>query len=195
MVAHRDPQREAQIRAILRREGADFVEFGLGQVAEKLAAARVVLAKSGTGSLEAALAGAPTVVVYRVANAFMSFAYRNYLSVPWFAAANLVAARSVLPERCFHTDEAWGWVAGQVEELWPYDAPRLRCLDQLADVQHRLGEPGASARAAQWVLAALGFPLQAAAPAAGMDSGPRYDSDVIAPSRRGGLLPGGRERS
>ncbi len=157
MIAHRDERRATTIRDILARESADFVDFAVGEVSEKLAAAHVVLAKSGTGSLEAALAGIPTVVIYRLANGFMSLAYRNYLTVPWFAAANLIAARTVLPERCFDQETGFDWAASEVEQLWDAGEARLRCLDQLADVQHRLGQPGASARAAHWVLAALGI--------------------------------------
>ncbi|HLU40017.1 MAG TPA: lipid-A-disaccharide synthase [Planctomycetota bacterium] len=157
LVAHRDPRRAEQIRAILAREGADFVSFTLGEVREKLAAAHVVLAKSGTGSLEAALAGAPTVVVYRLASALLTFAYRHFFSVPWFAAANLIAARTVVPERCFHRDDGWDWAAREVQRLWAGGPARLHCLDHLAEVQTRLGAPGASARVAHWVCGALGL--------------------------------------
>jgi lipid-A-disaccharide synthase len=155
-IAHRDPRREPAIREVLARHRADFVEFQLGDVAAKLAAAHVVLAKSGTGSLEAALAGAPNVVVYRVSSRFTMFVYRNYLTAPWFAAANLIAARAVVPEHCFADAAGFAAVGDDVERLWDAGETRLRCLDQLADVQHRLGAPGASARAAHWVLAALG---------------------------------------
>lgn len=157
MVAHRDPRYEDLIRSILAEHGADFVEFALGEVSEKLVAARVALVKSGTGSLETALAGTPSVVVYRMGGRFMHLVYRNYLTVPWFAAANLISARNVVPERCFITDDGWEWAANEVVGLWDAGEARLRCLDQLADVPHRLGEPGASARAAVWVLAALGL--------------------------------------
>lgn len=160
LVAHRDPLRQALIREILAREGADFVQFEVGGLTEKLTAARVALVKSGTGSLEAALLGTPAVVVYRVGGRIMSFAYRHFLSVPWFAAANLVAARSVVPEWCFHDERVWDSVAADVERLWHPGADRLQCLDQLADIPHRLGTPGASRRAAQWVLAALGYPAE-----------------------------------
>jgi len=163
MVAHRDQRREALIRAILQREGADFVRFELGAVGERLAAARVALVKSGTGSLEAALAGTPSVVVYRVAGRFWTFAYRHYLSVPWFAAANLIGATTVVPERCFHDRDGWDWAAREVERLWLPGEARMRCLDQLAEVPCRLGPPGASDRVARWVLAALGlFAVEAA---------------------------------
>ncbi|MEZ5965713.1 MAG: lipid-A-disaccharide synthase [Planctomycetota bacterium] len=157
MIAHRDPRRSELIRGIVAREGADFVFFEPGALDEKLAAARVALVKSGTGSLEAALAGTPTVVVYHLVGGFWSFAYRNFLTVPWFAAANLICGSPVVPERCFDGDAGWAWAADEVQRLWAAGEERMRCLNQLAEVRGRLGEPGASQRAAWWVLAALGL--------------------------------------
>lgn len=157
VIAHRDPRRVAHIQTIVAREGASFAHFDLGELGEKLASAQLVLAKSGTGSLEATLMGTPTVVVYRLPNAFMSFVYRHFLTVPWFAAANLIAARAVVPERCFHRDDGWDWATAEVLRLWPLAEPRLRCIDQLADVRYRLGDPGASERVAYILLHALGI--------------------------------------
>lgn len=157
MVAHRDPRRADLIRSILSREGADFVHFECGALGERIAAARVVLVKSGTGSLDAALAGTPNVVVYQLANSWLSLAYRHYFTVPWFAAANLICANTVVPELCFHGDDGWDWAATEVVRLWQPGEARMRCLNQLSEIPSRLGEPGASERAAHWVLAALGL--------------------------------------
>jgi lipid-A-disaccharide synthase len=150
------------VEILAREQATDFVQFEVGNVNETLIAARVALVKSGTGSLEAALLGTPAVVVYRVGSSFMTFAYRNYLTVPWFAATNLIAARTVVPEHCFADEDGWERVADDVDRLWEAGEARLRCLDQLADVPRRLGEPGASCRAATWLLAALGVtPVEA----------------------------------
>lgn len=155
VIAHRDAAREPLLREFLAREGATDIEFELGHVTEKLAGAQVVLAKSGTGSLEAALLGTPTVVVYRLPPFFV-FLKGVLLNVPFFAVANLIAGRAVVPERCFADDAGWEWAANEVQKLFRLGPDRLACLDRLADVQHRLGEPGASERVAAFLVEALG---------------------------------------
>lgn len=63
-----------------------------------IAAADAVLAVSGTVTLEAALLGAPMVVIYRGAR--MTYLIgKRLVKIPNFALANLVAEREVAPER------------------------------------------------------------------------------------------------
>ncbi len=155
VIAHRDARREPLLRDLLARHRTDDIEFELGHVTEKLAAAQVVLAKSGTGSLEAALLGTPTVVVYRVPPFFV-FLKRLLFNVPFFAVANLIAGRMVVPERCFADDAGWEWAGTEVGKLFRLGPDRLSCLDRLSEVQHRLGDPGASERVATFLAQALG---------------------------------------
>ena len=58
VVAHVDPRRTALIQEILDRHDADFIRFEHGPLQPWLGAARLVIAKSGTGSLEACEAAA-----------------------------------------------------------------------------------------------------------------------------------------
>ena len=153
VLPHEEERRAASIGALLAAEDASFVEFRQGPIGDSIEAARVVLAKSGTGSLEACLRGTPTVVVYRVPNRFGTLAHRFLLTVPWFASANLIAGRQVVPELCFRTDAGWQAVTRAVQDLWREGPARARCEAGLAEVRRRLGAPGASARAARWILA------------------------------------------
>ena len=59
--------------------------------------ARAALAKSGTVTLELALAGVPMVVAYKV-SAFDAMVYRRLVSVPSVVLANLVIGENVVPE-------------------------------------------------------------------------------------------------
>ncbi|MCX7935236.1 MAG: lipid-A-disaccharide synthase, partial [Planctomycetota bacterium] len=62
-----------------------------------LAAADIALAKSGTITLEAALALVPTVVIYR-AHPLSAWLGRYLVKVPYFSLPNPIAGRPVIPE-------------------------------------------------------------------------------------------------
>ena len=76
------------------RRGARLVRATRGLV---LAAADACLAKSGTTTLEAALADVPMVVAYRMNPLTMALA-RRLVTVEWVSLVNLVAGREVVPE-------------------------------------------------------------------------------------------------
>lgn len=156
VLPHRDPSRTAAIRRLLDAAGAaGFVEHHQGPLGPWLAGARLVLAKSGTGSLEACLHGNPVVVVYRLRGMLSTLAYHNLLSVPFIAAANLIAGRAVVPEFCFHGARGWDRVLAAARALWADGPARAACEDGLREVRARLGTAGATGRAAQIVKSAL----------------------------------------
>jgi len=148
VLPHRNPARAELLRTLLASAGADFVEYQQGPLSAWLAGARLVLAKSGTGSLESCLHGTPTVVVYQLRSQLAQLGYHSLLSVPWIAAANLIANRPVVPEFCFHDPAAWSKVQDTVLHLWSDQAARHTTATALAEVKARLGEPGASERTA-----------------------------------------------
>src|SRR6202012_4539028 len=61
------------------------------------AAAGVALTKSGTSTLELALAGVPMAVTYRV-NAVSAYMARRMIRVKHVAMVNLLAGRAAVPE-------------------------------------------------------------------------------------------------
>ncbi|MFY9342461.1 MAG: hypothetical protein WAT39_08220, partial [Planctomycetota bacterium] len=148
---HKNPARTSLIRELLAQHGADFVEVHDGPLAPWLATARLVLAKSGTGSLEACLHQVPTIVVYQLRGVLATLGYHNILSVPWIAAANLIAGARVVPEHCFHGEHGWTRVLADAERLWTDAAARARMVADLAAVRTRLGAPGATGRVAALV--------------------------------------------
>jgi lipid-A-disaccharide synthase len=110
--------------------------------------ATAALAKSGTTTLEAALAGTPLVVVYRMNRLSYALA-RRMVKVPHIALANLIAEERVAPEfvQDAATPEA---VAAALLPLLDEDAePRRRMLEGWGRVRARMGGPGASARVAE----------------------------------------------
>lgn len=64
---------------------------------DAFAAAGAALTKSGTSTLELALAGVPMAVTYRV-NPITAFFARRLIKVPFVAMVNLLAGRVVVPE-------------------------------------------------------------------------------------------------
>jgi lipid-A-disaccharide synthase len=63
----------------------------------ELPGASLVLASSGTVTLQAALSGTPTVVLYRTSAATYLIG-RLLVKVPWIAMPNVLAGRAVVPE-------------------------------------------------------------------------------------------------
>ena len=112
-----------------------------------LAAADACLAKSGTTTLEAALADVPMAVAYRMHPLTFAVA-RRVVTVEWVSLVNLIAGREVVPE---FLQEAMSVPAltATLRDLLTSDHPaRLAQLAALAEVRGRLGTPGASARVA-----------------------------------------------
>ena len=116
-------------------------------------AATLALVASGTATVETAILGTPMVVVYRVSPLTYALG-RSLVRVPHYAMVNLMAGRLVVPElmqREFTPER----VASEALSLLEDPARIRRMRDDLAEVRHRLGEPGASSRAAQAILPLL----------------------------------------
>lgn len=147
-----DDRRAELIRTLLAAENADLIEFHIGPLAAWLRGSRVVLAKSGTGSLEACLQGTPTVVIYKVKGWLAIWFARTYVTVPHIAAANLIAGKQIVPEVVFDDDDGWLRAEHELRQLMVDGEQRQTCLDELQKMRDRMGDPGASDRAAHWVL-------------------------------------------
>lgn len=118
----------------------------------ELVAAELAWAASGTATLECALLDVPMIVGYRLRG--LSFALAKLLvRVPHVALVNLIAGRRLAPELL---QDEWcsGALAAMTEAMFggPLDDQRRG----LAEVRVRLGEPGASRRAAEAVAEYLG---------------------------------------
>jgi len=119
-----------------------------GRPRECFAAADAALCKSGTSTLEAAVAGTPLVVAYRMHPLSFLLA-RRLVRVPWIGMVNLVAERQVAPELIQGAATAPALAAAVLPLLDPSSPERRAQLEGLAVVRRRLGDPGAAARAAE----------------------------------------------
>jgi lipid-A-disaccharide synthase len=113
-----------------------------------LRAADAALCKSGTTTLESAVAGCPMVVAYRTSLWTYAMAKR-VVRIPRIGLVNVVAGREVAREFLQHEVQPAA-IADALEPLLLLGSPqRERALADLEFVRSKLGEPGAAERVAQ----------------------------------------------
>ena len=112
-----------------------------------LRAADAALCKSGTTTLEAAVAGCPLVVAYRTSRLTYAAA-RRLVKIPNIGLVNVVAGHRVAPEFVQDALEPTA-VADVLAPLLDHSsAERHTMLEELTRVRIALGAPGAGARVA-----------------------------------------------
>lgn len=112
-----------------------------------LGASHIAMVTSGTATLDAAIMGVPTVVVYKVAP-ISYWLGRVLIRVPFIGLVNLVAGDRVVPE-LIQQDVMPERLADEARLLLENERVRDRMIAQLNRVRTRLGKGGASERAAQ----------------------------------------------
>jgi lipid-A-disaccharide synthase len=122
-----------------------------GQTDNVLAASDIAITASGTATVQCALHERPMVVVYRLSSLTYMLG-KPFVKVDTYAMANLVAGTRVVPELIqddFTAERAANEAIALLTDRDRHEATRRA----LGTVRHRLGEPGASGRAADAVLA------------------------------------------
>ncbi|MBI2932249.1 MAG: lipid-A-disaccharide synthase [Planctomycetes bacterium] len=120
-----------------------------GRTPEVMAAADLLITASGTATLEAAIHGTPMIVTYKVST-MTALTLAPLIRVKDLALVNIVAGRRIMPE--FYQFKAKPELLAReaVSILRDGRLPEMR--RQLAEVRRKLGEAGASKRAATEVL-------------------------------------------
>jgi lipid-A-disaccharide synthase len=119
-----------------------------------LAASDVVITASGTATVQAALHERPMVVVYKL-SPLTYILGKPFVRVDTYAMANLVAGRRIVPE-LIQDEFTPAAVAAQAISLATDRARAEGMRSDLQAVRRKLGEPGASRRAAEAVIAVAG---------------------------------------
>jgi len=144
-------EKECQQAIVGALPGMGYPDAGPIRIVENrtecvMAAADATITKSGTTTLEAALAGLPMVVAYRMhpASAWLA---RRLLSVPWVSLVNLLTERPTVPEylQAAATSET---LSEAVRPLLRGGPERLAQLSAFERIRTILGGPGAARRVA-----------------------------------------------
>jgi lipid-A-disaccharide synthase len=116
-------------------------------------ASNLVLAVSGTVTLETAILGTPLIITYRLA-LLTSLVVRLLIKIKFIGLPNLVAGRSIAPE-LIQFDATPERLAAEALSLLASPERLAEMRSGLAEVRARLGERGAAERAAKEVLVLL----------------------------------------
>ena len=136
------PTREKFEAALYSREGPELnITLLFGHAQDAMAAADVVLAASGTATLEAALVGRPVVIAYRMPRLswwlMKDRGYQPYVGLP-----NILAGEFVVPE--FLQDEATADNLSQAVLNLMFDATvRARLAERFAAIAETLRQNSA----------------------------------------------------
>jgi lipid-A-disaccharide synthase len=120
------------------------------QTYEVMQVADVLLATSGTVTLEAALLGAPMIIVYK-AHLLTYLLARVVMRTPWIGLPNIIAGRSIVPELWQYAVTAENMATQVLSVLTqPEHAATMRA--ELARIRSQLGSPGVPERVASGIL-------------------------------------------
>ena len=136
------------LQSKIKASGLD-IKITEGHNYDLFSVADLALATSGTVTLEAALCGLPSIIVYRT-SALNAFIARRVINIPNIGLPNIVAGRQIMPELLQEEFTPANVAKTAVELLAPERRPQLEA--DLAFMKARLGEPGAVKRVAQLIL-------------------------------------------
>jgi lipid-A-disaccharide synthase len=142
------------LESILTTHGPKLdIEIEAKGVHTVLAKSTLVVAASGTVTLEAAIAGCPMVIIYKVSP--LSYLLgRMLVRVDFMGLANLIAGKRVCPE-LLQQQVSGASIAETVASMLADPKGMAECRRELLNVKVRLGDPGASRRVAQIALSLM----------------------------------------
>ena len=140
---------EAETRAILAQHNSNHIKLVQQQTREALAASNAAAIASGTATLEAALLETPMVIVYKESQINWHTLGR-LITVSHYGLVNLVAGKEIATELMQKDLTGENLTSKLIELLDPETNKAMR--KRLHEVAHKLGDPGASSRAAELIL-------------------------------------------
>ena len=141
-----DVKRKTVEEIVNKYKGDADLEIVSAHVRKIFERSKVVVAASGTVTLESAIYGTPMVIIYKVSPISYWFG-RAMIQVKHIGLVNLISGKKIVPE-LLQDQASPARIADTVFDMLS-DAPGLKKLRlELLQVKHALGGPGASERVA-----------------------------------------------
>lgn len=131
----------------------DYIKLLRGDSHRVMAASDLLITKSGTSALEAAITGTPTIIVY-LSSPVSYWLARLLVSTKYVGLPNLIAGREIAPEFLqsnFQPDK----VAAVALEFLNDSGKLEKARNEMLGVRQKLGEKGAPKRAAKIIMERL----------------------------------------
>ncbi len=123
------------------------VSIVVGKSREVLKQADAAFVASGTATLEAALLGCPTVLVYKTSG-FNYAIGRMLIRIPWLGIANVISGKEIMPERLQKEMQPIKLVAA-IDPLMNDTPERATMLENFQTLEKELGAGSPAGRVAQ----------------------------------------------
>ncbi|HDM76674.1 MAG TPA: lipid-A-disaccharide synthase [Deltaproteobacteria bacterium] len=140
--------------SFVSREKLEMVKVHKGKTSLVMSACDLLIAASGTVTLEAAIIGTPLIIIYRLSN-LSYYLGKCLIRVPYIGLVNLVAGECLAPE-LVQDDANPGNIAKEAVAILTDKERQLYIKNRFSDVRNSLGKPGASSRAARVVMELIG---------------------------------------
>jgi len=141
-----DVKRKTVEEIVNKHKGDADLEIVSAHVRKIFERSKIVVAASGTVTLESAIYGTPMVIIYKVSPISYWFG-RAMIQVKHIGLVNLISGKKIVPE-LLQDQASPARIADTVFDMLS-DAPGLEKLRlELLQVKHALGGPGASERVA-----------------------------------------------
>lgn len=126
-----------------------------GQTYKILIHSRVAIVASGTATLETAILNVPQVVIYRLKPSWLfNFLKFFFLRTRWVSLVNIILQKDAITE-LIQWDLTLNNVVHELEKILQNPENEKRMLDDYREMMIKLGEPGASERAAVLMVSKL----------------------------------------
>ena len=140
---------EVLLDELIKPSGID-VTIGEDRVYDMMNLSTAAIAASGTATLETALMGLPTLLVYRV-NRLTYWLSKVLVHIDSIGLPNIIMGHRVIPE-LWQDEVTPGNIAAAMVPMITDKARREALHESLAAVRRTMGEPGAVQRTAQAIL-------------------------------------------
>jgi len=141
-----DTLEETSVTEIISGFNVD-VKVVSGHTYDVISCADLALVASGTATLETALLGVPMIIVYKIS--LLSYVIgRLFVHVKNIGLVNIIAGKTIVPE-LIQGDASGKRIAAESLSILKNGERRQKMIKELEAIRAKLGEPGASRRAAQ----------------------------------------------